>query len=263
MESIKHNHTEAYPPDFSEAYDKCLWRFAINAAPQIYDLYLQEEFKGEYQNWLLDLCCGPGHLSHFFLERGFFTTGIDLSKTMLRLAGERCKEYVNQSEWTLANASQFDLGKRFGLVASTFSSLNLLLSLEQLAGCFQSVYKHLEEGGTFIFDMTTRLGAEYHNNVFFRDMGDYTIITNGYFNKEECKASLHFLGFFKTDDSSCYKKFEHHQVETLYKITDVEIALKETGFNDIQYYVYGVTGVQSVPEPESVLNVVIKTTKNG
>jgi len=39
---------------------------------------------------ILDLGCGPGFDSAYFVSKGFCVTGIDLSKEMLKLAKEKC-----------------------------------------------------------------------------------------------------------------------------------------------------------------------------
>lgn len=250
--------SQEYPPDFSEAYNKCLWRFAINAAPQIYDICTKYHAAASK---LLDLCCGPGQLCLYFLEQGFSVTGIDLSKRMLELAAHNAKMYQEKSNWTLSNISHFDLNESFDIITSTFSSLNLLQNLDELKSAIRCAYSHLEEGGLFIFDLTTRTGASSHNNNFFRDTDEYTIIVNGFYNQQNPdKAFLHFLGFFKNEEN-LYQRFEHHQIETIFDLNDVVTILQDTGFRDIEYFVYGATTVQLVQIPELFPNIIIKATK--
>ncbi|NIN99288.1 MAG: methyltransferase domain-containing protein, partial [Anaerolineae bacterium] len=90
----------------------------------------------------LDVCCGTGQLAIYFLERGYKVVGIDLSENMLRYAQESAAQYIGrgQARFLQADAADFTLDERFGLVVSTFDSLNHLPDENALRSCFQSVY---------------------------------------------------------------------------------------------------------------------------
>ena len=61
------------------------------------------------------------------------------------------------------DASDFTLGERFGLVVSTFDSLNHLENESALRKCFQCA--HAVSNGYFIFDLNTRNGLRRWNNI--------------------------------------------------------------------------------------------------
>ena len=61
--------------------------------------------------------------------------------------------------------SDFDIGRRFDVVACVFDSINHLLDVGSWASLFACVHRHLADGGLFVFDVNTvgelhRLGDE-------------------------------------------------------------------------------------------------------
>lgn len=59
----------------------------------------------------------------------------------------------------------------------------------------------------------------------------------------------------------CIRKFEHHQIEAIFDIGEVESRLTEIGFSEIEYFVYGPESAQAVKHPELFANVIIKAKK--
>ncbi len=61
--------------------------------------------------------------------------------------------------------ADFDLGRRFDVVACVFDSINHLLDVASWASLLACVHRHLTDGGLFVFDVNTvgelhRLGEE-------------------------------------------------------------------------------------------------------
>ena len=61
--------------------------------------------------------------------------------------------------------AEFDLGRRFDVVACVFDSINHLLDVASWASLLACVHHHLTDGGLFVFDVNTvgelqRLGDE-------------------------------------------------------------------------------------------------------
>ena len=68
---------------FAKVYN-LLWNdFAKAIAPKIHDFYLTTGL-GQSREPVLDLCCGTGRLSNFFLEKDFRVVGIDLSERQIK-----------------------------------------------------------------------------------------------------------------------------------------------------------------------------------
>lgn len=253
------NNREAYPPSFSKAYDRILGNFATDVAPQIHKVFSLEAIY-EKDRTLLDVCCGPGHLAYYFLNQGFTVTGIDLSEKMLEIARKKQDNRNHKIEWIKADASNFSLDKKFGLVVSTFDSLNLLPDLENLRKCFHCVYNHLISGGIFVFDINTKAGISTNNNVYIKESEDFTIIGKGYFDGISDKGYLKFSGFLKLENG-LFEKFEHYSSNTVFMTKDITKILSQLGFNEIKYYIYGKIQMELVNDPESHTKVVVYAKK--
>lgn len=89
---------------------------------------------------MLELGCGTGHWSEFFLQQGFTVTGIDTSEAMLRELAARnlAMDYRVAS----AQAIPFE-DNAFGVVAS----VTMLEFVDDPDGVFDEMFRVLEPGG--------------------------------------------------------------------------------------------------------------------
>ncbi len=110
---------------------------------------------------VLDLCCGTGLLLRDLTQRGYTVTGLDRSAAMLEQAAHKLGE---QAEGRLVRGELPDipLQEEFDAVYSTGGSLNYLPNDTSLLRSFESVYRVLRPGGTFIFDLYTDTLLEHH-----------------------------------------------------------------------------------------------------
>jgi ubiquinone/menaquinone biosynthesis C-methylase UbiE len=108
----------AYGPGFAKAYDARWSTFAAGIAPLIHTYYETACLDGKKS--LLDVCCGTGQLSTFFLEKGYRVAGIDASEHMLSHAREHAAQYVSagKAQFIRADASDFKIQDSFGLTFS-------------------------------------------------------------------------------------------------------------------------------------------------
>jgi len=98
---------------------------------------------------ILDLCCGTGQVAQQLILKGYQVTGLDGSEKMLHYA----RENAPQGTFILADARSFQLSPTFDAVISTDSSLNHIMSLDELKQVFCNVYAALKNGGLFLFDL--------------------------------------------------------------------------------------------------------------
>ncbi|ABW31357.1 class I SAM-dependent methyltransferase [Acaryochloris marina] len=98
---------------------------------------------------ILDVCCGTGQVSKQLIQQGYQVTGLDGSEKMLHYA----RENAPQGKFLLDDARSFTLPSTFDAAISTDSSLNHIMSLDELQQVFQNVYAALKQGGRFLFDL--------------------------------------------------------------------------------------------------------------
>jgi SAM-dependent methyltransferase len=135
--------------------------FAMRIAPKISAFY-QQNTSGKTNRTLLDVACGTGQLSTYFLDLGFDVVGLDRSLHMLKYARVNNEVHVasGRAQFIESDANQFQLEQKFGLAVCTFNGLNHLKSIKQVKSSIASVHRALVPGGYFIFDINTLLGLK-------------------------------------------------------------------------------------------------------
>lgn len=96
---------------------------------------------------VLELASGSGVLAGILKKQGKEVTASDISKEMKEVATNNF-----DGEYLILNMIDFDLHKKYDLILCVCDSINYLYE-EELEQMFKSVYKHLNDGGRFIFDM--------------------------------------------------------------------------------------------------------------
>jgi SAM-dependent methyltransferase len=226
---------QAYGKAFARVYNMKWGSFAARVAPAVLAYYLNTPL-GQSERTLLDLCCGPGHLTRYFLERGFNVTGIDLSADMLVYARQNAGEYLSsgQASFLCADAADFRLDAPAGLAVSTYDALNHLPSLDALAACFRCTYAALRAGGTFIFDLNTRAGLRRWTNIHLEEDDDVCIINRGMYDRQVGRAYVLVSGFARVE-GGLYERFEELVYNTAFVLAEVEAALRQAGFSHVHF----------------------------
>lgn len=223
---------QAYSHGFARVYNARWSGFAKQVAPSILDFYAATPI-GQKNKSVLDLCCGAGHLAVCFLEKGYRVIGIDLSESMLRYAKENTRRYIEsgQAEFIQGDASDFTSSECFGLIVSTFDSLNHLEDERALRGCFECA--HAVSAGYFIFDLNTRGGLRRWNSIQVDESSeDALIITRGIYDGQSDKAWTRVSGFIRTP-AGLYERFEETAFNTVFEMEAVKRLLLDVGWKDI------------------------------
>jgi SAM-dependent methyltransferase len=225
---------QAYNKNFARIYNTRWAGFARQIAPLILDFYTATPM-GQVNNSVLDLCCGTGQLSVHFLEEGYRVVGIDLSEHMLHYVKENASQYIEsgRAKFIQADASDFRLDERFGLVVSTFDSLNHLENEQALRKCFQCVFAVSD--GYFIFDLNTRQGLKRWNSIQVDESSeDALIITRGIYDGVSDRAWTRISGFVRVSNG-LYERFEETAFNTVFQMERVKNALLDTGWEDVYF----------------------------
>jgi SAM-dependent methyltransferase len=245
---------QGYGAAFARVYNLLWAGFARELAPKIFEFYTHTEIASQEQT-LLDVCCGTGQLSLYFLEHGYRVTGLDLSEAMLEHARENASMFVKagQARFVQGNAASFALDEQFGLCVSTFDALNHLPNIEALRGCFESVYRVTLPGGYFIFDLNTALGLKRWNSISVQESDEAVVINRGIYDGGE-KAYTRISGFLRENGedrngNECYLRFEETVYNTVFRMADVHAALIETGWSEA-YFARASDLAAAVADPE-------------
>lgn len=226
---------QAYGAGFARVYNLRWGSFAQQLAPRLHAFY-QSTPVGQVNRKVLDLCCGTGQLAVHFLDHDYQVTGLDLSEPMLEYARANAAPYLlaGQARFVRGDAADFQLDETFGLVVSTFDALNHLPDMASLTGCFGCVFSHLAGGGTFVFDLNTRLGLKRWNSISVEDTDEMTLINRAVYDEEAGKAYTRISGFYPAGDG-LYRRFEETAYNTVFDLEAVRRALLDEGFARVHF----------------------------
>src|SRR6516165_4526628 len=107
---------------------------------------------------LLDLGCGTGRLLIPFARLGYWTVGVDLSREMLKVAGEKAAAagvVVHLLQANLVDLAGLDDGA-FDYAACLFSTLGMVLGADLRRRVLEHVYRLLQPGGKFVLHVHNR-----------------------------------------------------------------------------------------------------------
>jgi SAM-dependent methyltransferase len=100
---------------------------------------------------LLDVACGTGGITAL-LAHAYQVSGLDISPGMLDVARQKLP---HGTPLYLADMTCFRLNVKFDAVVCAYQGINHLLSLPAWNKFFDRAYEHLNDGGVFVFDITT------------------------------------------------------------------------------------------------------------
>ena len=135
-----------------------VYDFSYNDFTEDIDFY--DELARSVDGPLLELGAGSGRVAVPLAEEGYDVTAIDTSPSMLEQAKRRVaatKLKQGSIELLEADMTDFDLGKKFGLIFVAANTFQHLLTAEEQTSCIRCVRDHLAPGG--IFAMSIRSPA--------------------------------------------------------------------------------------------------------
>jgi ubiquinone/menaquinone biosynthesis C-methylase UbiE len=98
-------------------------------------------------NSLLDVACGTGlHLKH--LKDDFSCTGVDVSKSMLKIARKNAKGVTFKE----ADMKTLRLGKQFDVIVCLLSSIGYVKTVASLEKTIRNFSRHLKKGGLALIE---------------------------------------------------------------------------------------------------------------
>ena len=147
LNSIVHNmYQQILHSKLAKYYDR-LYSFKdyLDEAVKLQNLIIKYLESGG--NSLLDVACGTGlHLK--YLKDDFSCTGVDISKSMLKIARKNAKGVIFKE----ADMKNLRLGKQFDVILCLLSSIGYVKTAAGLEKTIQNFSKHLKEGGLALIE---------------------------------------------------------------------------------------------------------------
>ncbi len=186
---------------------------------------------------VLDLACGTGSLSCELARRGYEVIGVDLSPEMLTQAADKAENLPEESRPLFLCQSMERLNLYNGVDACVccLDSVNYVTRADALKRAFGRVYRCLNPGGCFIFDINTpeklrRLDGQ----TFLDEDEDVYCVWRADFDPARSICSYGFDLFHRQGALWCREE-EYHE-EKAWEPEQLRGWLEQAGFSDIRLY---------------------------
>jgi ubiquinone/menaquinone biosynthesis C-methylase UbiE len=222
--------------DLAVSYDRLTSDVDYEAIVAFYHEILRKE--AAFPKTAVDLACGTGSVALILAEKGYRVTGVDMSEEMLTVALQRAQEQENMPMFACQMLQELCLPRAVDLAVCALDGLDYILDPDDCKEAIRRVYKALNPGGIFIFDVNTpeKLRA-MDGQVFLDEDDDVYCVWRGEFD-EETNICSYGMDLFQRQGEQWYRSFEEHR-EYAYTVEQLTEYLKAAGFTRICVYADG------------------------
>ena len=217
----------------AHSYDRLTNDVDYRATVEFYHEILRRE--GMNPKTAVDLACGTGSVAVLLAERGMQVTAVDLSAEMLCEAAQKAAEMENPPLFVCQSLQELRLPRGVDLAVCALDSLDYITDPEDCAEAIRRIYRVLNPGGIFIFDVNTpaKLRA-MDGQVFLDEDDDVYCVWRGEFD-EKTNICSYGMDLFQRSGDVWHRSFEEHR-EYAYSQEQLTDFLKKAGFTHIAVY---------------------------
>ena len=202
------------------------------------------EREGVQPRTAVDLACGTGSVALLLARQGLQVVGVDMSEEMLTVASQKAQGLPNPPLFVHQKLQELRLPRGVDLAVCALDSLDYILDPQDCRRAIARVYRALNPGGVFIFDVNTpeKLRA-MDGQVFLDEDEDVYCVWRGEFD-EKTNICSYGMDLFRREGRVWLRSFEEHR-EYAYSRETLTRYLREAGFTGIRVY-----GDRVFAEPE-------------
>lgn len=187
---------------------------------------LFEHFHPQKDAKLLDIACGKGRHARYMSEKGFDTTGIDLSLSSIEYA----KKYESENlHFERHDMRKTFMPKSFDYAFNLFTSFGYFQSIEEHVNALKAINNSLKPGGIFIVDFfnSHKVVSELVAYEEKEEKGINFIITKELINKKIVKK-------IRFEDKN--KNHEYYERVYAFSLNDFNEMMKDSNFKIIDKF---------------------------
>ena len=217
----------------AQSYDRLTNDVDYNATVDFYYEILNRE--GLAPRTAVDLACGTGSVALLLAKRGLQVTAVDMSWEMLTIAQQKAMEAQVYPQFVCQTLQTLHLPRGVDLAVCALDSLDYILDPADCQKAIQRIYKALNPGGCFIFDVNTpqKLQA-MDGQVFLDEDDDVYCVWRGEFDPQTNICS-YGMDLFQRRGEAWQRSFEEHR-EHAYSAQQLTEYLRQAGFTAIEVY---------------------------
>ena len=219
--------------ELAQSYDRLTRDVDYDATVDFYFEILRRE--GLVPRTAVDLACGTGSVALRLAQRGIRVTAVDMSWQMLMVAQQKAVEADVYPQFVCQRLQRLQLPRGVDLAVCALDSLDYILDPRDCEQAIRRVYKALNPGGCFIFDVNTpqKLRA-MDGQVFLDEDDDVYCVWRGEFD-EQTNICSYGMDLFQRHGDVWQRSFEEHR-EYAYSARQLVGYLKDAGFTSIAVY---------------------------
>ena len=217
----------------AQSYDRLTNDVDYEATVDFYYEILKRE--GLTPRTAVDLACGTGSVALLLAKRGLQVTGVDMSWEMLTVAQQKAMEAQVYPQFVCQKLQALHLPRGVDLAVCALDSLDYIIDPKDCQKAIGRVYKALNPGGCFIFDVNTpqKLRA-MDGQVFLDEDDDVYCIWRGEFDRQT-NICTYGMDLFQRQGALWQRSFEEHR-EYAYCAEQLTAYLRQVGFTHIAVY---------------------------
>lgn len=215
------------------SYDRLTNDVDYEATVAFYRQILAAE--GLHPRTAVDLACGTGSVTAILARMGIPTTGVDMSEEMLTVAQQKTMDLMPRPFFSCQRLERLTLPRAVDLAVCALDSLDYITEPKNCREAIRRVYRALNPGGIFIFDVNTseKLRA-MDGQVFLDEDDDVYCVWRGEFDRQTNICS-YGMDLFQRRGKLWTRSFEEHR-EYAYSACQLTEFLKQAGFTHIGIY---------------------------
>ena len=183
----------------------------------------------------VDLACGTGSVTAILAREGLRVIGVDMSEEMLTQAAAKTAGLDPAPLFVRQKLQNLTLPRGVDLAVCALDSLDYITEPKECARAIRRVYRALNPGGMFIFDVNTpeKLRA-MDGQVFLDEDQDVYCVWRGEFD-DNTNICSYGMDLFIREGKHWHRSFEEHR-EYAYSREQLTVFLKDAGFTRIRVY---------------------------
>lgn len=219
--------------DLAFSYDRLTNDVDYEAVVAFYRQILEKE--GLHPRTAIDLACGTGSVSEILARQGLKVIGVDLSEDMLTVAFDKTADMDNRPTFICQPLQNLHLSRGVDLAVCALDSLDYITDPRDCKKAIRRIYKALNPGGIFIFDVNTPYKLRSMDGQIFLDEDeDVYCVWRGEFD-EKTNICSYGMDLFQRQGNVWQRSFEEHR-EYAYDQDTLVSYLKDAGFTSIRVY---------------------------
>ncbi len=219
--------------ELAASYDRLTNDVDYEATVSFYWQLLDRE--GLSPRTAVDLACGTGSVTLLLAKKGLRTTGVDMSQEMLCMATQKAEDLTNRPVFVCQKLQELRLPRGVDLAVCALDSMDYITDPKDCEEAIRRIYKALNPGGFFIFDVNTpeKLRA-MDGQVFLDEDDDVYCVWRGEFD-DETNICTYWMDLFQRQGNMWNRSYEEHR-EYAYSAHQLVSYLKDAGFTGVEVF---------------------------